>query len=145
MSENRFGVDIYLSTNDNDIVLKPNGDPLNSQDYEDKRGDAKFVGYYNVVRSIANALGSVNGDYPFDPEFGANIQSMLSMPVTRQYLDNLSLAVRQELEKDDRIAEVASVKSEFSLNGAIVLVKANVVMIGDDTTSELVFPEMFIP
>ena len=139
---NRFGTDLLLDDN-GDIQLKDDGDLLSTQDYENKKKNAKFRGYYSAKRAITNSLFTFKTTYPFDPDYGVGVQSFVSTNVTRQMLSNLSLAVKNELMKESRISEVVDVNSEY-IGNAYVLVTAKVILIGDDTVSEFVFPEIYI-
>lgn len=140
--ENRYGIDFILSE-DGDLIFKSNGDVMTTADYENQKGDAKFVGYYNVVRSILNRLISNRYDYPFDPGFGEGIEQYLSQPITPEFANNMSTLVSESLSKDDRISKVISVTTEI-IAREIVIIRAQVKLTGDDTVSDLIFPRMYI-
>jgi hypothetical protein len=143
---NRFGIDLMTAEDDDgnlDLVIKPNNDLLTTQDYEDSKTSVKFEGYYSIIRAILNRLNTVEGEYPFDPSYGTGIHLKVSQNREAGFEDDISLTVQEGLLQDDRVAEVVSVSTEVIAN-SILLVKAKIILIGDDSVSELVFPEMFI-
>lgn len=140
--DNRFGDDVFLSR-DGDIVFKDNGDVMTTRDYAAKKGDEPFTGYYAVLRALSNRLMTSPGTYPFDPSYGADIQSFISNNRDANFTANIASAVENALLEDDRVRSVDSVEVSVIAEHYIVI-SARVRLIGSDSVSELVFPEMFV-
>jgi phage baseplate assembly protein W len=143
LMENRFGTDLILNE-DGDFVFNNNGDLMTTQDYENMRGDAPFVGYYSVLRALSNLLLTDEGEYPFDPGFGAGLNGAISKNITPEYKVKLQQSVAGMLKSDSRVESVISVSVEV-VGGSIVVIGAKIKLVGNETVAEYVFPEMFIP
>lgn len=138
---NRFGNDILLS--DGDIVVSPTGDLLTTEDYEKLNPeDARFEGYFSILYSIVSKLLTQKGDNVFEPEYGSVLSDLLSTPNSPNLKTQIRTAIQQALQEDDRVLSVNYVNVDQ--RDRYVFVKAGVILIGEDSVSELVFPNFVI-
>ena len=144
---NRFGTDFILD-DDYDIVFDNNGDIMTTMDYENQKVlsgvNVPYTGYYSVLRSLYNLLMTDREEYPFDPPYGCGLQKILSSNITPEFLSNVRQVITEALEDDPKVQSVTSVVPEI-VGGNMLFVKVSVKLVGDDTVSEMIFPEIVIP
>jgi phage baseplate assembly protein W len=138
---NRFGNDFLLS--DGDITVSNSGDLLTTDGYESMSADeSHFEGYFAIVYSITNKLLSQKGDNVFHPEYGSDLVELLSAPNSPSLASHIKSAIQNSLLEDDRVQSVKSVTVEQY--DRYVTAKAEVVLIGSDQVSVLVFPNFVV-
>lgn len=140
MAEDILGTDILLNS-DGDIEVGPNGDVMNTDDYDAVK-NAPFPGYYNLVLSLWETISAIKGEYPFQPTFGADIQEFVGTNILSKNLQGIKQRVFEVLESDPRIREVESVDIKSYQN--TIYIETRIIAIGKSNPETLIFPKIVV-
>lgn len=134
---NNLGNDIIL--NNGDIDFNDNGDILTTSDIEQKMGsELPFEGYVCLRESILDIVNGIKGTYPFDVQFGSDIDLYISRDIQETYL-HIKSVLERELRKDDRIQEVVSINFR-QVTERIINIYVKILPIGREQSSQFVYP-----
>jgi phage baseplate assembly protein W len=136
---NKYGNDLILF--DGDIAISPRGDLSTSNDYE-KNNLTPFPGYYNMIFSIFNRLGTVRGELFIHPDYGSKIPLIISTPNNPNAAELIREAFTELLEEDSRVEQVNNI--DIQQVGNKVSVNANVFLTGRSESATFVFPNFYI-
>lgn len=135
----KYGNDILLFNGD--FTTSYRGDLFTASDYE-KMANAPFEGYYNVIFSMFNRLGTVRGELVLHEEYGSELPILVSnpnSPILLKTIEELFLGIAGE---DPRVEEVELV--EAVQNGNTVSVRASLRLNGKAENTVFIFPNFYI-
>jgi phage baseplate assembly protein W len=135
----KYGNDIIIFNGD--LVVSARGDLAGTNDYE-KTQVVPFEGYYNVIFSTLNRIGTIIGELPIHPEYGTQIPLLVSTPGKPDILDKIREELAESLLQDPRISEV--ITTDVTINGSKVSARAEVILIGKIESSVFIFPNFYI-
>jgi phage baseplate assembly protein W len=135
----KYGNDLIIF--DGDLVISARGDLAGTKDYE-KTQVVPFEGYYNVIFSTLNRIGTIVGELPIHPEYGTQIPLLVSTPGKPEIVDKITQELSESLLQDPRISEV--ITTDVSIDNNKVSARAEVILIGKTESSVFIFPNFYI-
>jgi phage baseplate assembly protein W len=135
----KYGNDLIIF--DGDLIVSARGDLASTNDYE-KTQITPFDGYYNIIFSALNRVGTVVGELPLHPEYGTQIPLLVSTPNKYDLAERIKEELSVALLQDPRISEV--ITTDIIVDGSKISTTAEVVLIGKTESSVFVFPNFYI-
>lgn len=135
----KYGNDLIIF--DGDLIVSARGDLASTNDYE-KTQTVPFAGYYNIIFSALNRVGTVIGELPIHPEYGTQIPLLVSTPNKYDLPERIREELSTALLQDPRISEV--ITTDIIVDGSKISATAEVVLIGKTESSVFVFPNFYI-
>lgn len=133
-----LGSDLLLDE-DGDLQFGPNGDLMTTDDYDVVK-NAPFSGYYNFLLSTFEKIKTIKGQYLFDPEDGGDMPLYIGSNIESSNMKKMKEAVKKVLSDDARVKNINSVDLEPF--GNTVLIKANILLIGQKNPETLIYPQI---
>lgn len=135
----KYGNDLLLF--DGDLIVSYRGDLFTASDYE-KTANAPFEGYYNVIFSMFNRLGTVRGELVLHEDYGSELPILVSNPNSPILLQTIEELFSEIVNEDPRVEEVELV--EAVQNGSMISVKASLRLNGKAENTVFIFPNFYI-
>jgi phage baseplate assembly protein W len=135
----KYGNDLIIF--DGDLVISARGDFASTNEYE-KTQVTPFDGYYNIIFSALNRVGTVVGELPLHPEYGTQIPLLVSTPNKSDLVERIKEELSVALLQDPRISEV--ITTDIIVDGSKISVTAEVDLIGKTESSIFIFPNFYI-
>lgn len=63
-------------------------------------------GLKNLITALYRRLSTAKGSLFYDPEYGLDLRIFLNSEITTDTLDEIRVAIEQQLERDERVEEV---------------------------------------
>lgn len=64
------------------------------------------TGLKNLITALYRRLSTAKGSLFYDPEYGLDLRIFLNSEITADTLDEIRVAIEQQLERDERVQEV---------------------------------------